>query len=139
MLIPFYIFTYEKQFGEYNTNEEKLSELQAEYAKMVTYLDRLVEQEKLSSYEYNMVIDMSRKVLDGIAAKYENVRKGVREMFGGKIIETETLKNYRAVALDTKKEVAFRLRDVGMDNQNIAYVLRVSVGMVEEWLDPVPA
>lgn len=137
MLIPFYIFSYEKHFEEYNTNEERLSELQAEYAKIVTHLDGLVEQERLSTYEYSMIIDMSKKVLEGIAVKYENVRKGVKEVFGGKIIETETLKNYRAGALDTKKEAAFRMHDLGMKEADIAYVLRVSISKVEEWFAPV--
>ena len=31
MLIPFYIFSHEKQFMVYNSNEQKLEELKAEY------------------------------------------------------------------------------------------------------------
>ena len=31
MLIPFYIFSHEKSFSEYNNNEDKLEELKAEY------------------------------------------------------------------------------------------------------------
>ncbi len=139
MLIPFYIFTYEKRFEEYNTNEEKLNELQAEYAKIVTRLDGLLEQKQLTSYEYSMIIDMSKKVLEGIAARYEKVRKGVREMFGGKIIETDTLKACWAYELNSKKETALRMRELGMKETDIAYALRVSISKVEEWLEPVPA
>ena len=31
MLIPFYIFSHENRFSEYNRNEQKLKELKAEY------------------------------------------------------------------------------------------------------------
>ncbi|MCD8326901.1 MAG: hypothetical protein LUC90_09565 [Lachnospiraceae bacterium] len=134
MLVPFYIFTYEKHFGEYNTDEEKLNKLQAEYAGIVTCLDRLVEQRQLSSYEKSMIIDLSKKVLEGIAARYEKVRKGVREVFGGKIIETDTLRIYRAGETDTKRRTSFKLYDLGMKEADIARVLEVSVSKVEEWL-----
>lgn len=33
---------------------------------------------------------MSNKVLESIAAKYENVRKGVHTIMGGQILEYET-------------------------------------------------
>ena len=35
MLIPFYIFSHEKNLSEYNSNEQKLSELKAEYQKIL--------------------------------------------------------------------------------------------------------
>ncbi len=139
MLIPFYIFTYEKHFEEYNTNEGKLRELQAKYAKTVTRLDGLVGQEKLNSYEYNMIIDMSKKVLEGIAARYENVRKGVRKVFGGKMIETEWDKIYRVGENEKAKQVAFKLRDMGMGDNDIARVVEVNASKIREWFGPVKA
>ncbi|MCD8131766.1 MAG: hypothetical protein LUE16_10935 [Lachnospiraceae bacterium] len=202
MLIPFYIFTYEKRFEEYNTNEEKLSELQAEYVKIIEQLDRLVEQKQLTSYEYRMIIDMSKNVLEGIAVRYEKVRKGVGEVFGGRILETEWDRRYRAwsaekarcmqdkgmdddvieyilksferelksyktpggkimyeggeVSKDSlfgtewgeryragenekARQVAFKLRDMGMGDNDIARVVDVSASKVREWFDPVKA
>lgn len=137
MLIPFYIFSYEKHFEEYNTNEERLSELQAEYAKIVTHLDGLVEQEKLKSYEYCMMVDMSKRVLEGIAARYENVRKGVGEVLGGRVLETEWDKRYRAGENEKAKQIAFKLRDMGMGDNDIACVVEVSASKVREWFEPV--
>ena len=44
MLIPFYIFSHEKSFLEYNSNEQKLAELKAEYQKILEKLDELERQ-----------------------------------------------------------------------------------------------
>ncbi len=44
MLIPFYIFSHEKSFPEYNSNEQKLTELKAEYQKILDRLDELERQ-----------------------------------------------------------------------------------------------
>lgn len=41
LLIPFYIFSHEKSFPEYNSNEQKLAELKAEYQKILEKLDEL--------------------------------------------------------------------------------------------------
>ncbi|MCD7751116.1 MAG: hypothetical protein LUI10_05180 [Lachnospiraceae bacterium] len=84
-----------------------------------------------------MIIDMSKKVLEGIAARYENVRKGVREMFGGKMIETEWDKRYRAGENEKAKQVAFKLRDMGMGDNDIARVVEVSANKIREWFEPV--
>jgi len=39
MLIPFYIFSHEKGFPEYNSSEQKLAELKSEYHKILERLD----------------------------------------------------------------------------------------------------
>lgn len=41
MLIPFYIFTYENGFTEYNNDGKKLEELKAEYPEILGRLDSL--------------------------------------------------------------------------------------------------
>ena len=41
ILIPFYIFSHESRFPEYNSNEEKLEELKAEYQEILERLDEL--------------------------------------------------------------------------------------------------
>ena len=45
MLIPFYIFSHEKSFPEYNSNERKLAELKTEYQEILERLDKLEKQE----------------------------------------------------------------------------------------------
>ena len=72
-LIPFYIFTYEKQFSEINDNVEKLEALKREYAMITQRLDQLVRS----------------CVITKLAAKYESIRKEVTSIMGGKVLEYE--------------------------------------------------
>ncbi len=89
-LIPFYIFTHEKNFQEFNENQEKLESLKEEYKVIVSELEKRQQQGLVNVYTKNTIIEMSNKVLENIAAKYENVRKGVRSIMGGQILEYET-------------------------------------------------
>ncbi len=78
MLIPFYIFSHEKSFPEYNCNEQKLAELKAEYQEILVRLDKLEQQEVIGAFEKQTIIDLSGDVIKEIAKKYENVQKGAR-------------------------------------------------------------
>lgn len=88
-LIPFHIFCYESRLEEYNTDEEKLRKLQDEYAGIRKRLEELCMAGKISEYIKCTLIDMSNKVLKTIAVRYENVKKGVTSIMGGKILEYE--------------------------------------------------
>lgn len=88
-LIPFYIFNYEKEFGEYERNEDKLLLLIEEYKSIKTTLDKAVENGKIDEYRKCMIIDMTKKVLMHLARDYESIKKGVEEVMGGKVLEYE--------------------------------------------------
>jgi len=89
-LIPFYIFTHEKNFQEFDENQAKLESLKEEYKVIVSELEKRQQQGLVNVYTKNTIIEMSNKVLENIAAKYENVRKRVRSVMGGQILEYET-------------------------------------------------
>ncbi len=89
MLIPFYIFSHEKSFPEYNSNEQKLEELKAEYQIILDRLDELEQQAVIGAFDKRTIIEISGDVIKAIAQKYENVQKGVGDMMGGALIETE--------------------------------------------------
>lgn len=44
LLIPFYIFSHEKNFKVYNSNEQRLTELKAEYRSILERLDKLEKE-----------------------------------------------------------------------------------------------
>ena len=88
MLIPFYIFSHEKSFPEYNSNEQKLAELKAEYRIILERLDELEQQGVIGAFDKRTIIDLSGDVIKEIAQKYENVQKGVGDMMRGALIET---------------------------------------------------
>ena len=88
-LIPFHIFSYEKNFSEYESDEEKLQELQQIYIQIVRRLNHCVESGMISEYIKATVVIMSKKVLDALTAKYSRVQEGVGKIMGGKILDYE--------------------------------------------------
>lgn len=95
MLIPFYIFTFEPDFGVYNSNEEKLSKLKQEYANIVARLEELTVSGEIDAFDKRTIIELSDDVIKELTKKYDNVQKKVGDIMGGALIETEArrLKN----------------------------------------------
>ncbi len=89
MLIPFYIFSHENRFPEYNNNGQKLAELKAEYQEILERLDELEQQGVIGAFDKRTIIEISGDVIKEIAQKYGNVQKGVGDIMGGALIETE--------------------------------------------------
>lgn len=88
-LIPFYIFSHESRFEEYNKNAGKLDVLKAKYENIVYRLEELLNAGEINEYTKCTIIDMSNKVLEHIARKYKNVREGVKSVMGGKVLDYE--------------------------------------------------
>ena len=89
-LIPFHIFVYEKDFNEIEQNDEKLKKLEAEYTYITKHLNEASHAGILSEYTKAAILEMSRKVVKHLAAKYKKIEKGVNLNMGGKVL------NYRA-------------------------------------------
>ena len=88
-LIPFYIFSHEEQFEKYERDQQELEILKKEYAGIRAGLEDLMEAGKVSEYAKCTIVDMSGRVLEHIAKKYETVREGVKDVMGGKVLEYE--------------------------------------------------
>lgn len=88
-LIPFYIFSHEKHFKEYNKDAERLESLKGEYIEIVQRLEELAESGKISACTKTTIIGLTGKVLENIAKRYDNVREGVKAVMGGKVLEYE--------------------------------------------------
>ena len=89
LLIPFYIFSHETRFEQYEKDEIKRKALQEEYEQIKNKLEELLNQGVISEYTKCTIIEMSNKVLEHIAIKYNAVREGVKTVMGGKILEYE--------------------------------------------------
>ena len=141
MLIPFYIFSHEKSFSEYNNNEQKLEELKAEYRIILERLDDLEKQGIIGAFDKRTIIDLSSDVINEIARKYENVQKGIGAMMRGPLIQTEarTILN-RGISQgisETKKETALRMLKMGkLTVEEIAEYSALSVAEVEPLANP---
>ena len=137
ILIPFYIFSHEKNFSEYNSNGQKLAELKAEYQEILEKLDGLEKQGVIGAFDKRTIIELSGDVIKEIAQKYENVQKGVGDIMGGALIETEarTILNQGKTQgiSETKKQTALKLLKRGkMTIEEIAEDTGLSVAEVEQ-------
>ena len=141
MLIPFYIFSHEKSFPEYNGNEEKLEELKAEYQKILVRLDELEKLGVIGAFDKRTIIELSSDVIQEITQKYENVQKGVGDLMGGALIETEArtilkqgIKQGKSQGIsETKKQTALRmLQDGELSIDKIAQYSGLRVEDVEQ-------
>ncbi|MBQ3545898.1 MAG: hypothetical protein IJA34_13100 [Lachnospiraceae bacterium] len=88
-LIPFYIFTYEDSLEEIDNSDEKLFQLKKEYSNIVLRLNMLCEEGIITEYMYKTICQLSERVIESLARKYDNVRKGVVSVMGGKILDYE--------------------------------------------------
>ncbi len=137
MLIPFYIFSHEKSFSEYNSNEKKLAELEAEYQIILKRLDELERQGAIGAFDKRTIIDLSGDVIKEIAQKYENVQKVVGGMMRGAMIETSARRilnqGISQGINETKKETALRmLQDGELSIDKIAKYSNLEVAEVEQ-------
>lgn len=92
ILMPFYIFTYERKFAEYNADEESLSELKAEYRHIIERLNRLVEKGEMSGFDRRTIIELSNDVARELTKRYEALQKEVCELMSGAMIITDVHK-----------------------------------------------
>jgi hypothetical protein len=116
LLIPFYIFTYESEFSEYDTNEEKLESLKKEYQKIIDRLTDLTEKGGMSSFDKRTIIELTDDVMKELTRKYNNIRKEVGELMSGAMIQTE----------------ARRLRDEGRTEGRQEGTIETLFGLVKD-------
>ena len=137
LLIPFYIFSHEKNFKVYNRNEQRLAELKAEYRSIMERLDKLEQEGIIGAFDKRTIIELSGDVIREIAQKYENVQKGIGGMMSGALLETEarTILNRGKDEgrNQTKKETALRmLQDGELPIDKIAKYSGLNIAEVEQ-------
>ncbi len=133
MLIPFYIFSHENSFSEYNNNGQKLEELKAEYQVILERLDELEQQGVIGAFDKRTIIELSSDVIKEIAQKYKNVQEGVGDMMSGALIETSARKIKNETENETKRNAALRmLQDGELSIDKIAKYSGLNVEDVEQ-------
>ncbi|MDE7267174.1 MAG: hypothetical protein K2N89_06900 [Lachnospiraceae bacterium] len=133
LLIPFYIFSHEKGFPQYNSNEQKLEELKAEYQGILERLDKLEKREVIGAFDKRTIIELSGDVIKAITQKYENVQKGIGDIMGGALIETEARKILNKGINEAKKEMVINLLKMGkLTIEEIAECSELSIAEIEQ-------
>lgn len=95
-LIPFHLFRYERALGKYENDEERLEELKETYRQIVRYLDRKMEEGKLTALQLWVIQETTKKVAENLAVHHQKVQEGVTEIMGGQILELECVKQWNA-------------------------------------------
>lgn len=119
LLIPFYIFSHEKRFKEYEEDETKLELLKQEYELIKNRLEELMNQGVIDEYTKCTIHDMSNKVLEHIAVKYDSVKKGVQSVMGGKVLEYEAKTIRREGLEEGIRAMVSALKDLNIPAQTI--------------------
>ncbi len=88
-LIPFYLFKYEREFSKYENSEDRLLQLQDDYIKIYSYLRDKTESRTITEFEHQVIRNMTNKVAESLADKYEKVKEGVESIMGGTVLEYE--------------------------------------------------
>ncbi|MCR5798802.1 MAG: hypothetical protein K6G69_01890 [Lachnospiraceae bacterium] len=104
-LIPFHIFVFEKELKIYNEDEEKLESLKAYFKDIYGRLEMAYTEGLLDSNEVRSVINMTAIVIDRISDKWSNVRKGIGDIMGGRVIEDYPAKNDRRMIIQQRIEL----------------------------------
>ena len=133
-LIPFHIFSYEKSFKELAENREKLMKLEKEYASIKERLEMACKSGDLTEYPKVVILDMSRKVIEHLAVKYENVAKGVCRQMGGKVLnyEAKDILNRGREEGIARMQRAVKLLRMGKSISDVAELTELSEETVAE-------
>ena len=106
---------------------------------IVKRLDSLLEGGSISVYTKKMIVEMSNKVVNHLAQKYDNVKEGVTSIMGGKVLEYEAKQILNEGKIEGRieqaRETAQVLRGMGISEEKIAKAVNVNIGVLKEWFD----
>lgn len=92
ILIPFYIFKYEKDFIKYNSNRELLKQLLSDFQSIINRLNNLTDNGILSAFDKRVIIELTEDVMNALTKNYDSIKKEVGDIVRGPMIETEAKK-----------------------------------------------
>ena len=136
-LLPFHIFRYEADLKNYETSKEKLEELTQAYRMIKTRLDALCQNGEISEYVKCTIIDMTKRVIRHIAANYEQVRKGVNNEMGGKVLEHEAKTILKRGILQSLISMVIKKIQKGYSVPEIANQLEESENNIQKIYDVI--
>ena len=103
--------------------------MKSEYEEIKKRLEERMNAGEISEYTKCTIVDMSNRVLEHIALNYENVREGVKEVMGGRVLDYEAkdIRNGRS------KEIAENMIKKGkLSFEDIAEYAGMTVSEVEK-------
>jgi len=132
MLIPFYIFVYEKDLEIINKDEQKQNELLEVYSKITEKLGTEKDRGNLSIKSIRAIINTIRSVSYKLTMNWDNVRKKVGDYMGGNVIELELVKQYDEIVENRDKAKIAEMLTRGKTVEAIADFCGYPIDLVRE-------
>jgi hypothetical protein len=133
LLIPFHIFVFESRLEDIESDEDALSQLKSYYSSIRIELDELVTENRISEFEKQTIIEMSNSVVDSLARKYEHVRKGVGNVMGGIILDTQAKRILNQGREEGRAEGLEEGIDIGEDRMGALYIYLEDLCRLDEY------
>ena len=130
-LIPFFIFNMENELPEINASQDRLERLKGFYADIIVKLEDLVLKEELTEFSYLEIRDMTNRVIQNLAKNYESIRKGLGDIMGGKVIETEISKIRRKAREEEAIAIVENMLRKGKTPEEIAELCNYALSDIE--------
>ena len=115
LLIPFYIFNFEKDLKHIEADEARVNSLAEFYNKIVERLTKDRESDHLSALSFGVIICMAEKVFNKLAHKHETVREKVGVFMGGKVLDIPIIRAYHQGKDEGRAEGIFEGRNEGRE------------------------
>lgn len=89
ILLPFHLFYYEKHFPKMEQDTAQRGYLKEIYGNIRLRLEEMARQGTITEYTCRTILDLSRRIAESLCQKYDNIRKEIVSIMGGKILEYE--------------------------------------------------
>ena len=89
IMLPFYLFNYEKRLDEIECDEAKLDALTEEYNRIVSELSGLVATREITAFDIITITDLMEKVFKALVGSREHISERIGGIMGGQVIMTK--------------------------------------------------
>ncbi len=92
--MPFYLFRFDSQISKIEKDPESIRNIGKDYSRLIRFLNEQLNQEAISHYTYDIIASMMRSIVEAYAKRYNRLRREVRKIMGGNIIQFPGWKEY---------------------------------------------
>ena len=103
-LLPFYLFTKEKELPQIELDSAQADALIQEYEVMLTRLDKLVENNILSAFSRGVIIKLIKEVNEKLTNKYVNINRRVGDYMGGRVLDLDIIRAHDSGIAEGRQE-----------------------------------
>ena len=85
--LPFYIFSFKREFNEINADEGRVEALAKMFEDIADRLDRVLDKGDMSGHSHNVIIRLTGKVIYKLTMNHAKVQEKVGGLMGGKVLD----------------------------------------------------